>query len=344
MNANYRPWLDGVRAVAVTMVVIEHSGIHSTLNLGGTGVGIFFALSGYLITGLLYSEIDQTGSIILRRFYLRRFARLMPALVALVVIGDAFFIWYDAQGSVLTSVLALTYLTNYGTILRGHHLPGFGHTWSLAVEEHFYLIWPAVLLALSKRFVLRGVLKATLAICLGVLLWRGALILMHAPERMLYVGSLERADALLYGCAGAMLLKMGWRPPKALFYVGIALILIHLMHGVPSALVGSALLAIGSTLVVMTLDHCTLVEKRFLSWAPVVWIGVMSYGIYLWHGTLFSVLGALKITAWQAPPVVIALSVLMAYMSHTFLEKPVRDYFRSREQYVPPVARSEVVS
>jgi peptidoglycan/LPS O-acetylase OafA/YrhL len=339
-SGTYRPWLDGVRAIAIGMVVVEHVGLagDTRLALGGTGVGIFFALSGYLITGLLLTEIDRSGDIGLRRFYVRRFARLMPALVALILVCDALYLSLGAMAEVKSSALALTYLTNYGTILRGHHLPGYGHTWSLAVEEHFYVLWPLMLLAMTRRLSLRQTLWATLAICIAVLLWRVFLSTLLTNPRMLYVGSIERADALLYGCCGAMLVKLGWRPPRILFYVGATLVLIVILRVFPLSIVNSAILAIATTLVLVTLDHCTLPVKRLLSLRPVVWLGVMSYGIYLWHSPLLDIARKLELTDLQARLGVVVLAVVVAAVSHKYLETPIRNFVRSRERPSVPVA------
>lgn len=331
---NYRPWLDGVRAIAILMVLVEHTGIFHFLrfNFGGTGVGIFFALSGYLITDLLLTELDRTGDIALRQFYIRRLARLMPALVVVVAVGDLFFLWFGNVETLRNSIFALTYLTNYGTIFHGAHLSGFGHTWSLAVEEHFYLLWPACLMLLARRFDLRRILLCTLGICVAVLIWRSVLFQLVTNPRVLYVGSIERADALLYGCAGAMVLRMGWRPPKILFYVGVACIAFYASRISNWAPINSAVLAIGSTFVVMCLDHCTLAVRRVLSYAPIVWIGIMSYGIYLWHGVLFQIAAEMHYSERQSSLIVISLSVAIAYCSYRWVESPVRNFVRSREQ------------
>lgn len=333
-GANYRPWLDGVRAVAIALVVLEHARIAQLANipLGSAGVGIFFALSGYLITGLLLDEIERTRDIALRRFYLRRFARLMPALVAMVLVCNCFFLGTGTYGELKSSILALTYLTNYGTVFVGHHIPGYGYTWTLAVEEHFYLAWPVLLLALWRRYSPVGVLKATLSICVGVLLWRTLLSVLLTDERILYVGSIERADALLYGCAGAMAIRLGWRPPKILFYIGLILIAAYTLTIVPGVAVQSALLAIGSTFVLVSLDTYATRARQVLGFKAMAWIGVMSYGIYLWHGPMFNIARRFGFVSWDAKIIVTLLSVAVAYGSYRYLETPIRNFVRRREE------------
>jgi len=331
---NYRPWLDGVRAVAIALVILEHLGIWKSMDwlLGGTGVGIFFALSGYLITGLLLKELERTKNIELKRFYIRRLARLAPALLAMLFVCNLFFWWFGAYREIFNSILAATYVTNYGTILRGRHLEGYGHTWSLAVEEHFYLVWPLLMLIMSRRFDVKRMLYATLTICLLVLVWRGVLEAVLTEQRILYVGSIERADALLYGCAGALLVRLGWRPPQALFYLGVLLIVAYLSQLVPLNALNSGVLAIGATFTLMCLDAYDSPTRKLLSAPLMVWIGVMSYGIYLWHGPLLKIAQRFGFESMNANLCVVAISVLLAAVSHKFLETPIRAYVRAREK------------
>ena len=197
----YRPWLDGLRGVAVLLVVVQHTMGQIRFELGSVGVGLFFALSGYLITSLLLDERASAGSVSLSRFYIRRAARLVPALLLVVVVCNALFVLANDYGPLRGSLAALTYTSNYAQVLQHDFVLGYGPTWTLAVEEHFYILWPLALLWLVRRYPLRTALQATLAICLAALLWRAALAAMHVRYSLLGLGSVERADALLYGCA-----------------------------------------------------------------------------------------------------------------------------------------------
>jgi peptidoglycan/LPS O-acetylase OafA/YrhL len=148
----YNPALDGLRAVAVMLVVLFHA--RAPIAFGGyLGVDIFFVLSGYLITSLLLSELDTKGTLDLRRFYLRRLLRLTPALFAMLAVYliVAPFLWPATTDHGKQAAIAATYLSDYAVAFWG--TPDFlSHTWSLSVEEHFYLLWPLVLLAACRRW------------------------------------------------------------------------------------------------------------------------------------------------------------------------------------------------
>lgn len=213
LPSGYRPWLDAIRGLAVIGVVVEHvfsgEGPRVLQGLGETGVAMFFGLSGYLITGLLLGELARTGRVRLGEFYLRRAARLLPALVLVLVVADLGFWLTGRDGFLRPTAYALAYVANYATVLEGGYLMGFGQTWSLAVEEHFYLVWPLVLLVAARRGGVMAVLRVALAGCVVALLWRLGLVLTVDPALLLYHGSLERADALLYGCAAAAAVPRG---------------------------------------------------------------------------------------------------------------------------------------
>ena len=148
-RSTYRGHLDGLRALSVLMVVVQHLTHTSRFYVGATGVALFFALSGYLITGLLLDELEGRGRIRLGRFYLRRTARLMPGLLAMLITGSILLAGAGQVGYLSGVLPSALYVNNYASILAGgaHLNLAFGHTWSLAVEEHFYLVWPLVLVA-----------------------------------------------------------------------------------------------------------------------------------------------------------------------------------------------------
>jgi peptidoglycan/LPS O-acetylase OafA/YrhL len=201
------PSLDGLRAISVALVFFSHGGLENVVP-GGLGVTIFFVLSGFLITTLMREEYAARGSISFRAFYLRRFLRLMPPLVIITGIAVTLSLT-TALGSPFTStglLSVLFYFSNYFRILHGPIglPPGLGVTWSLAIEEHFYLLYPPLALALL-RFGRPLYSAMTLALLCGLILgWRCWLRLHGATEDHLSMATDTRVDAILIGCLLAM--------------------------------------------------------------------------------------------------------------------------------------------
>lgn len=333
--SGYRPWLDGLRAVAVLMVVVQHTVGVMPVDLGNYGVALFFALSGYLITSLLLDERSATGGVSLRAFYLRRAGRLVPALVLVVVVMDALFVAAGDHGPLRGSLAALTYTANYAEILDSDFVLGFGPTWSLAVEEHFYVLWPLLLLWMVRRLGLRTALWATLAVCVAAVFWRGVLAVLQAPLDMLSIGSLERADALLYGCAAAIALRLGWRPRAWMMWAGIAGIALAAVvftgHPYVASIFSNAATAVGCAAIVVCLDYAGVDwMRRVLSLRLLVSVGIISYGLYLWHGPLMRLAGQLGGAgpAWRAVAATAAIGA--AALSYHYVEVPVRAWARRR--------------
>lgn len=332
MSRAYRPWLDGIRAVCIFLVLLEH-GADEYLpdwNFGGTGVGIFFVLSGYLITGILLDEFSQTKTIAIKQFYIRRLARLMPALLLVVVIGDLIFLALGRYQEIKASFFSLSYLMNYATLAYGQYLPGFGHTWSLAVEEHFYLLWPLAMLWLLTRKSDAQALRIILLACLIVLLWRFLLIFLGAPPRLLYVGSLERADTLLYGCAAAFAIRMGWRPGMLTFALGVILVAYRLFGEDQPPQLQAVALGIGGALMLAGLDFSSgSCVRKALSWRPIIFIGAISYSIYLWHEVLFHTADLLNLDTPLHRLAVVLITIIIAKLSYKYIEIPIRDRFKA---------------
>jgi peptidoglycan/LPS O-acetylase OafA/YrhL len=325
--------LDGVRAVAVLLVIAQHTLGQIPLELGSVGVGIFFALSGYLITSLLLDEQALRGSVSLSGFYLRRAARLVPALVLVVLVCNVLFLVAGDHRPLGGSIAALTYTSNYVQVLWSHAVPGFGPTWSLAVEEHFYVLWPLALLWTTRRYGLRVGLNATIAVCVAALLWRGVLAWLGLRYSLLQTGSVERADALLWGCAAAMAVRLGWRPHPALVWLGIATVgsVTLLDENYPSIVLGQAALAVGAAALVVGLDYAAPPWLRTgLSVPGLVTIGLLSYGLYLWHGPMMRVAAdfGYEGRGWRA--VAVLVSITLAAASHRYLETPIRAWARRR--------------
>jgi peptidoglycan/LPS O-acetylase OafA/YrhL len=323
--------------VAVAMVVVQHTMGQMPIDLGFVGVGLFFGLSGYLITSLLLDERAVRGSVSLSSFYLRRAARLFPALVIVVVVCNTLFLIESDFGPLKGSLSALTYTANYSQVLDGDFVPGYGPTWSLAVEEHFYLLWPLLLLGFTGRYGLRAALVATLAICLAAFLWRSGLAVLHAPHALLGIGSVERADALLYGCAAAIALRLGWRPRQWIVWAGIGLVavmpLVLNQETYAVLVIGNAALGIAAAALVVGLDYAApRWLQRCLSVPVVVTVGILSYGIYLWHGPLMRLAGDLGFAGRDWRAVAVLVSVLAAGVSYRYAEAPIRAWARRRSE------------
>ena len=305
----HRAELDGLRGIAVLAVLAAHAGVPGFSSEGGLAeVTLFFVLSGFLITGLLVAERGAMGRIDLRSFYLRRSLRLFPALfglLAVVAVGSTIGLWSTAGGDMRTAIpVVLLYLGNWAQV-AGLSLGPLGHTWSLAIEEQFYLLWPIGLI-LALRFAEPRTIGAILVlVAIMVTPWRVDLLLAgdlgHA-----FAGTDAHADALLLGCALALLEV---RLPSGIGALGAAGVVAcamawggggSLVYMVPGATVLSVMAVAGA--------------PKVLGWTPIAYVGRISYGLYLWHFLFIW---------WGLPwPVVMALSLAVAYSSYRWLETP----------------------
>lgn len=341
--ASYVPALDGLRGVAITLVLLMHPpGVRV---LGGfIGVDVFFVLSGYLITSLLLREFEQNGKVSLPRFYMRRVLRLMPALWVLVL-GTLAALWLLNAGAFHDALSeapwALLYVGNWA-ISFGRILDWFLHTWSLAVEEQFYLLWPALLWWCMARGGARRVLYAALALALLSWLWRVALLERGAHWMRLYNGLDTRLDAPMWGCAlaawthgrgGALSARAGqWLRVAALAAFAAVLALAFTLDMGREAEEAVALfLRYGSVLVawlaaLMIFDavgNPRSLLRRLLCWSPLVWWGVVSYSLYLWNSVVSRLLQRyVLLPVWVQPLAFLALSVLLAVLSFYVIERP----------------------
>ena len=361
-----RPGLDGLRGLAVIAVIAFHEQL-SAFPGGFLGVNVFFVLSGYLITDLLTAQWNQHGRLDLRGFWARRARRLLPALaVLLVVVTAATAVIEPAQLAALRSALlaAVTYSSNWWQALAHHSYfaqfgppPPLQHLWSLAIEEQFYLVWPLLLIVILKTCRSRH-LRAALAWS-GAALSALAMVLVYVPgadPSRVYYGTDTHASALFIGSALALtwpLRRLGplgvletggrldtrsgdrTRIPDALGLAGIAVLAWAMGHFAgtdrvlyPAGLLVAALAAGGVVL--------AAASPGLVSWAlgrsALRWIGIRSYGIYLWHWPVIALADAAF--AQQRPADWIwlpeaALSVGLAAASWRWVEEPIiRDGFR----------------
>ena len=303
----HRPELDGLRAIAITAVVLFHVGLEGPFDGGFIGVDLFFVLSAFLITSILADEWRQEGSVNLRRFYWRRFLRLMPALLFMLVgyLAVAPFVWpgYSHARDALAVGL---YISDYTYAFW--QVPRYlNHTWSLAVEEHFYLLWPLLLpfLLRSKRPLL-WLAMAFVALTF----WRTS----HADDfNQYYFRSDMRATGLV---AGAALYFSGFRPGRMAGIISFALFAAIIMFArFPYAFAVIPLAEIASVGLV-----ASAAGLPFLRASPLVWLGQRSYAVYLWHLPIANACRDYHLShAWTAA-LTFALSAILAELSWRTVE------------------------
>lgn len=312
------PALDGIRALAITLVVAYHAVM--PLHFGGAGgVDIFFALSGFLITTLLLEEHDRRGSISLRRFYLRRVIRLYPPLlITLVAVFVPIALFMGLGNAVWGSVMALFYLMPIGAETGADSLSPYAHTWTLGLEEWFYFVWPLALVLLVKgaRTVHGRRARRALAMAVGAagLLAVAAVCVEASTGHMSFI---LRACGLLAGCALALVLhhsSVAARPWHGV--AGLALIAFSVVRSslAPLSTVDTLAAAGGALLLVFAIVRGPEGPiHRVLSLRPVTYVGRISYEIYLWHYPVLCLFGVLAHTqflgvGWIAVPVSIGLA------------------------------------
>lgn len=345
--------LDGLRAIAVTAVVLFHASSNSPIAGGFLGVDMFFVLSGFLITRILAREYAATGTIALGQFYLRRLMRLMPALVLLLAFYLVFAptIWpqYGSGPHLRDAAITATYLSDYA--YAGWSLPTYlRHTWSLSVEEHFYLIWPIVLPAVLG---LRNPVRCMAVLFVAASAWRMAEFADLGWQQAYY-----RFDTRLSGlvAGGWLALAMGqnsaWQfgrhlSPSVMTKAAVALIasmfvlqqwrLSSAMYlTTPMVELATAIL-INAVVASTTQPHA--LAPRLSAWlgsAPLVWIGKLSYGIYLWHFPI-SLLTRDQLPFWLSAAFCMAGGTAIAWISYQTVERFGR-HWRSASQRGTAVA------
>ena len=347
----YRPSLDGLRALAVLLVV----GVHTRPRLvpsGSFGVDVFFVLSGFLITTLLAEELDRSGRVSIGRFYVRRALRLLPALGALLLTVT---LWALLVASPQTRHDALREVVAAGSYTRNltlwAHVPGpmLGHTWSLAQEEQFYLLWPAVIVLCLRP---RRNAHTTTAVLLAVFV----IVTVLHTEHVRGPGSIliGRPEALLLGAAMALVRRdhpSAWltvagsrrsHVATAATVCGLGVLLvISMIRSVGEidspAFTLAALAAAALIFGLVSLDGRG--PARLFTWRPAVAVGVVSYGLYLWH------MPALRWTDDHLagrPAVVrigvgLALGVVATLLSYRLIERPA---LRLKQRLAPSTSGS----
>ncbi|MFC7621382.1 acyltransferase family protein [Microlunatus sp. GCM10028923] len=330
VDRGYLPPLDGIRALAVVAVVLFHTLIFWFPG-GGVGVDVFFVLSGFLITRILVAELDRTGRISFGNFYLRRALRLLPALFALAIpLTVAYLLLLDGerQRESLFAVFAAVAYISSPVMASGHHLGPLTHTWSLSVEEYFYIVWPLVLLLVTVR-AKRFRLPIIAAVAALAVVYRLTVTLAGWPVERVHYAADTRASDLLIGCVLALVLVRYRLPlrevcavPATLFLVAFVVLpdtLTSPFYRYGGFLAVAVAAAVMITIVVQGPQGAT---ARVLGTPPLVWIGKRSYGIYLWNPPI-SALAGFALPQWiPAIPVVLVLSFLVPALSYRVVETP----------------------
>lgn len=340
----YQPALDGLRALAIACVIALHARLPFVPG-GGIGVYVFFALSGFLITSLLLRELTATGSVWFWRFYLSRALRLLPALAVLLAVCT---VWEGLFGSDPTRAATLRgvppvvfYVANWARAVDSTTTLGlFGHTWTLAVEEQFYLLWPIVLAVLFriggwKLGLVMSLIGAALSLAVRLIVLPGTPIFFRVS------GTDMMADQLLIGSATALALHH-WRSGVgrhrleqalrlAIWPAGGALVAVLLFFPgrfndvntlglIAWSLTGFAVCS--AVVVGYLVSFPTSTGARLLGWRPVAWVGRISYALYLWHFPVFYLLPSYQLPLRVSAPMGLAISVSLAACSYYLVERP----------------------
>ncbi len=360
----YVPQFDGVRAVAISAVVAYHLGY---LQGGWVGVDVFFVLSGYLITSLLLA-VDKSSER-LAVFWSRRAKRLLPAVLVLLI-ALSLYAWAGGSGLVpaqlrAPSLATLFYVANWQQILAGHayfarflSVNPLQQTWSLAIEEQYYLVWPLVILAITAfararrhRDPSRLLLVATVTLAVASAVWMGLAAHWLGPDRA-YLGTDTRAWELLLGGAAAMIWPPGSPSPAArgrlwsnLAVLGIAGLAVGtaLSGGPPAWIWDGGLVAIALCALLVILGALRApdgVVGRVLGVGPLRWLGLISYSLYLWHWPVI-VLMTHDSTGWSGWPLLLGrLGTMVALSCASFylIERPLRraDWAALRQRFHVP--------
>ncbi|MCU0598042.1 MAG: acyltransferase [Desulfobacterales bacterium] len=338
---DYMPALDGMRGIAILLVMLFHAN-EQFFKGCFIGVDIFFVLSGFLITVLLMKEYDNRKSISFKNFYLRRVLRIAPALFFLLIIYCGMSIVFlgkqKAISNLIDASIVISFMANWSRAF-GIHPPDFlGHTWSLSIEEQFYILWPITLSVLLNNINSKKVI-AVFVFLIALSSWalRIYLVYQGAPIKRIYNGLDTRADALLIGCVLGIMLSsdvfsdtVEKKLSKFLFFI------------TPSAIVFFVFVSVcmdwknkqmyywiyfiiemcASFLILDLFVNKKSMIRSILSMKWLVWIGSISYGLYLWHYPIFRLMKSLDFEFTAIFTIGTILAFMFSIFSFYTIEKP----------------------
>jgi peptidoglycan/LPS O-acetylase OafA/YrhL len=322
----YRPGLDGIRALAIVPVVGLHA--FGWPREGSLGVEIFFVLSGFLITTLLLEERAANGTIAFGRFYRRRAARLVPALLLMLAV----YAIASRGAHAWAFLVAVTYSTNIANAVDTSTVPwSLSHLWSLAQEEQFYLVWPPLLLLLTK---MRASLlpKALGLLILGLFLEKFALVAAGASLERIYFAPDTHAEPILIGCLFGAQFR-SWRPAPVVGPFSLIAVLGGILAAqwtpflIPLSPIRTAFFVACGFLVLAAAQGglATTLGRQ-----PLVFVGRISYSLYLWHVPIVAALGAAAYEHHRPGRAVVAIGIAVAVATGSFflVEQPAQRRFR----------------
>lgn len=333
---NYIPHLDGIRGLSILIVAISHGGFGNIIP-GAFGVTVFFFISGYLITSLLLKEKLETNHIALTHFYMRRLWRLFPAMLAYTIVSLLLLLIFNHNFNLIEPATAIFYLSNYYKLFVGytpiHHLYSpFDILWSLAVEEHFYLLFAPLMVWMAGRKMaitaILAMLVLPLAIRYGVTEWSTS---AHFSDEYTYRSTECRLDSIAWGCLLALIewKKFSKSHDVAFFTFGVLLLLSSFIirDDYFRQTIRYSIQGFGLFLIIGTINCSNQFEflRNQLSKDWIVYIGKLSYSIYLYHwlALILAEIYFLKIEIspmWQALYWTLTMSLSMA--SYYFIERP----------------------
>lgn len=341
----YIKGFDGLRAISILMVLCTHLGLYDSWELtgwqfglsnsisGAAGVNVFFTISGFLITTLLLNEKKRTGTIGYKNFIIRRFLRLLPTLLLFYAV--ILFLIITGSLDIKISALLISFCYAYNFVPNRLYYSELGHTWSLAVEEQFYVFWPWVLYFFRKNGLL--VIAATLFFLALVAIYFVPNIRVEFHGRAYFIGESFHADRFFLPAIAPIMIGSAFAvfnffnavqvqniisktPIKIVF-----ILLIFSAFLIPIGLINYSFVfqALGyGSLLLYIAHHQSAIITGIFEWKPLAFIGKISYGIYVWQGLFLGTGPGGKL--WIQQPVInIVLTFLVATISFYFIEKKV---------------------